>query len=98
MVRMIGHFKFAYVKFEILKITRHPEDNSVKVRWRIRGISALKVMLTFWKYKLWNIQEVFDNQEKWYDGFSTFYVGDDGLVFKHILDKVIYSLNLIQYC
>lgn len=63
------------------------EDNSVKVRWKIRGISAWKVMLTFWKYKIWNIKEIFDNQETWYDGFSTFYVGDSGLIEKHVLDK-----------
>ncbi|KAJ9576434.1 hypothetical protein L9F63_006647 [Diploptera punctata] len=77
LLRTIGHFKFAYVKFEILKITMHPEDGTVKIRWRIRGISGLKVLFTFWKYKLW------------YDGFSIFYVGADGLVFKHIADKMM---------
>lgn len=62
-LRTVGHLKFAYVKFEILKITMHPEDSTIKVRWRIRGISALKVMLTFWKYKLWKLKEVFEDQE-----------------------------------
>jgi hypothetical protein len=33
-------------------------------------------------YKLWFISS-------WYDGFSIFYVGDDGLVFKHTVDKVM---------
>ncbi|XP_071438623.1 uncharacterized protein, partial [Hetaerina americana] len=42
LLRTVGHLRFAYVKFEILKITMHPEDSSVKVRWRIRGISGLK--------------------------------------------------------
>ncbi|KAJ8931491.1 hypothetical protein NQ314_015562 [Rhamnusium bicolor] len=89
LLRTIGHLKFAYVKFEILKITQHPEDSTVKIRWRIRGISALRVMLTFWKYKLWNYKEIFDNQtESWYDGFSTFYVNSDGQVVKHVADKV----------
>ncbi|KAF6205423.1 hypothetical protein GE061_019595 [Apolygus lucorum] len=88
-VRLVGHLKFAYVKLEVLKITRHPEDGSVRVRWRIRGISGLKVMVMFWKYKLWKMQEIFDNQDSWYDGFSTFYVGSDGKVFKHVADKVM---------
>lgn len=88
MLRTVGHIKFAYVKLEIVKITMSKEDHSVRVRWRIRGISAWKVMLTFWKYKLWNIREAFDSQETWYDGFSTFYVGEDGLVAKHVLDRV----------
>lgn len=106
LLRTIGHLKFAYVKLEILKITQHSEDSSVKVRWRIRGISGLKVMVLFWKYKLWNINELFDKTEsyvlilkmdyfflkitnfRWYDGFSTFYVNGDGLIIKHIADKV----------
>ncbi|XP_050071744.1 uncharacterized protein C6orf136 homolog [Anopheles maculipalpis] len=89
LLRTVGHLKFAYVTFEILKITKHPEDNTVKVRWRIRGISALKVMLQFWKYKLWKLKEIFDDQEAWYDGFSVLYVGSDGLVSKHVVDKIM---------
>lgn len=26
---------------------------------------------------------------RWYDGFSTFYVGSDGLIHKHVADKVM---------
>lgn len=88
LLRTVGHFKFAYVKLEVLKITKHPEDYSVKVRWRIRGLSGFKVMMNFWKYKLWKLKEIFEEQEAWYDGFSIFYVGSDGLVIKHIVDKV----------
>uniref|UniRef100_A0A182KB31 Uncharacterized protein n=1 Tax=Anopheles christyi TaxID=43041 RepID=A0A182KB31_9DIPT len=89
LLRTVGHLKFAYVTFEVLKITKHPEDNTVKVRWRIRGISALKVMLQFWKYKLWKLKEIFEGQEAWYDGFSVLYVGPDGLVSKHVADKIM---------
>lgn len=89
LLRTVGHLKFAYVKFEILKITSHPEDGTVKVRWRIRGISGMKVFLQFWKFKLWKIKELFDDhQESWYDGFSIFFVGSDGLVYKHVADKM----------
>lgn len=88
-LRTVGHLKYAYVKFEILKITKHPEDFTVKIRWRIRGISGLKVMFQFWKYKLWKIREAFEEQEAWYDGFSIFYIGPDGLIYKHICDKIM---------
>lgn len=64
MLRTVGHIKFAYVQFEILKITQHPEDSTIKVRWRIRGISALKIMMTFWKYKLWDFKKVFEKSER----------------------------------
>ncbi|XP_056638148.1 uncharacterized protein LOC130446102 [Diorhabda sublineata] len=89
LLRTVGHLKFAYVKFEILKITKHPEDSSVKVRWQIRGISALKVMMTFWRYKLWDIKELFDKTESWYDGFSIFYVNSEGQIIKHVADKMM---------
>ncbi|KAI8437123.1 hypothetical protein MSG28_010473 [Choristoneura fumiferana] len=89
LLRTVGHFKFAYVKLEVMKITAHPEDSTVKMRWRVRGISGFKVFFMFWKYKLWNMKEALQDQELWYDGFSTFYVGGDGLVQKHIADKVM---------
>ncbi|KAI5631897.1 hypothetical protein NE865_15369 [Phthorimaea operculella] len=89
LLRTVGHLKFAYVKFEIMKITTHTEDSSIKMRWRVRGISGFKVFFMFWKYKLWNMKEIWKDQELWYDGFSTFYVGADGLIQKHVCDKVM---------
>ncbi|CAH1964863.1 unnamed protein product [Acanthoscelides obtectus] len=88
LLRIVGHIKFAYVKFDILKITFHPEDSTVKVRWSIKGISALTVMTKFWKYKLWNFKEIFEKTDNWYDGFSTFYVNAEGKIVKHVADKV----------
>lgn len=96
LLRTVGHLKFAYVTFEIIKITKHSEDNTIKVRWRIRGISALKVMLQFWKYKLWKLKEIFDEQEAWYDGFSVLYVGSDGLVYKHVVDKIMPDDDVVK--
>ncbi|GAB0092245.1 Sulfhydryl oxidase [Sergentomyia squamirostris] len=93
LLRTVGHLKFAYVKLDVLKITSHPEDYSVRARWRIRGIPALKVMFFFWKYKLWNLKETFENMDSWYDGFSTFYIGPDGLIIKHVVDKIMPDEN-----
>jgi len=61
----------------------------VRIRWRVRGISGLKVMFQFWKYKLWQLKEVLKDQEAWYDGYSVCYLGDDGLIVKHVVDKVM---------
>lgn len=57
-LRLMGHLKYAYVKFEVLKITKHPEDGTLKVRWRINGISGMKVFFKFWKFKLWNFEQI----------------------------------------
>jgi hypothetical protein len=47
---MAAHCKFSNVKFHILKITHHEEDNTIKVRWRINGLPALTSFFKFWKF------------------------------------------------
>jgi len=89
LLRCIGHVKYAYVNFQILKITQHPEDGTIKVRWRINGISGLKILLTFWRYKLWEWKEMMGKQEAWYDGFSTFYISSEGRIVLHVADKMM---------
>lgn len=93
LLRAVGHFKYAFVKMDIIKITKHPEDYTIKCRWTVRGISGLKVLFTFWKYKLWKLREMLNETETWYDGFSTFQLGDRGLIVKHTVDKVGRELN-----
>lgn len=88
LLRAVGHIKYAFVKMDIIKITKHPEDFTIKCRWTVRGISGMKVLFTFWKYKLWKLREMLNETETWYDGFSTFYLGDRGLIVKHTVDKV----------
>ncbi|XP_078045358.1 uncharacterized protein LOC144474416 [Augochlora pura] len=93
-LRLLGHIKFAYVKLQILKMTSHPEDSSIKVRWRIIGMSGTRIFLTFWKLKAWQIRQQAENEsDLWYDGFSTFYVNNDGKVFKHVVDKLMPDQN-----
>ncbi|KAK4292797.1 hypothetical protein Pmani_034463 [Petrolisthes manimaculis] len=89
LLRTVGHLKFAFVKFEILKITKHPEDGTIRVRWRIRGLSGFKAMFQFWKIKLWDWEGLKNQMINWYDGFSTFYVGGDGKVYKHVADSMM---------
>lgn len=98
MLRIVGHLKYAYVKMDIIKITKHPEDYTIKCRWTVRGISGMKVLFTFWKYKLWKLREMLSENETetWYDGFSTFYLGDRGMIVRHTVDRVRHIY--IQIC
>lgn len=89
LLRCVGHLKFAYVRFEILKITQHPEEGTIKVRWRISGISGMKVLFQFWRFKLWQWKELINKQEAWYDGFSTFHVSSKGHITLHVADKMM---------
>jgi len=69
-LRLMGHLKYAFVKFDILKITKHPEDGTIKIRWRIKGISGMKVFLKFWKFKLWNLEQVIKENVESYVNYS----------------------------
>lgn len=63
-LRMIGHLKFAHVRLQVIKITMHSDDGTVKIRWRIRGVTGWKVFSMFWKYKFWKIQDSIDSNHE----------------------------------
>lgn len=83
---VVSHLRFMYVNFDVLKITAHTEDGTVKVRWKISVLRLRKLL----GWKLLNITSGFQNcKETWIDGFSTYYVMGDGLVHKHVADKMM---------
>merc|ERR1719228_649287 len=53
LVRLIAHLRFVYVRFHILKITTHPEDNTIRVRWRIAGLGMLRMLVRYFPDRLW---------------------------------------------
>jgi hypothetical protein len=54
---MKAHFKFSYLKVDILKVTHDEIESSVTFRWRVTALSGLKTMLRPWKIKIWKIKE-----------------------------------------
>lgn len=84
--KSMAHVIYSHVKMEVLKITEHPEDNTVRVRWRVQTIGGIKPILQFWKMLTPKGRK---GMVEYIDGFSTFVVGDDGLVCKHIADKMM---------
>merc|ERR1719290_85998 len=46
-------------------------------------------MMQFWRLKLWKWESILEQQENWFDGFSTFHVGGDGLVHLHVADTMM---------
>ncbi len=63
LVKFMGHLKYSHVKLTVLKITQHPEDSTVRVRWRIVGVPGLRVIFMFWNYKLFNLKQLFSNEK-----------------------------------
>ena len=47
LLKLIGNWKYAKLKFHILKITSHVEDSTIQVRWRISGQSSFNVSFPY---------------------------------------------------
>ncbi|XP_069378773.1 uncharacterized protein C6orf136 homolog isoform X2 [Paralichthys olivaceus] len=72
---------YAEARLEVLKLTKHMEDRSIKARWRIRGLPVHTVLLRFYRKDKRHLYRS-------YDAFSTFYIGKDGLIHCHKVEKV----------
>lgn len=55
-IRILSHFKWAAVKLDVLKVTQHPEDSTVRVRWRVVGVPGF-ISLRFWKKSFMNLKQ-----------------------------------------
>lgn len=73
---------YAEARLDVLKLTRHSEDGTVRARWRIRGLPFHCLLLRFYRRDRTPLYRSFD-------AFSTFYVGHDGLIHCHRVDKVM---------
>ncbi|KAF5909104.1 uncharacterized protein DAT39_001127, partial [Clarias magur] len=71
---------YADARMEVLKLTKHPEDGSIKARWRVKGLPFHTLLLRFYKKDKSQFYRTFD-------AFSTFYLGSDGLVHCHKVEK-----------
>ncbi|XP_035246149.1 uncharacterized protein C6orf136 homolog isoform X3 [Anguilla anguilla] len=73
---------FADVRLEVLKLSKHSEDGTIRARWRVSGLPFHLLVLRFYRRDKSSLYRS-------YDAFSTFYLGSDGLVHCHRVDKVM---------
>ncbi|XP_034560285.1 uncharacterized protein C6orf136 homolog [Notolabrus celidotus] len=73
---------FANAQLEVLKLTKHLEDGTIKARWRIRGLPLHSVLLRFYRRDKSHLYRSLD-------AFSTFYIRQDGLIHCHKLEKMM---------
>ncbi|XP_050173899.1 uncharacterized protein C6orf136 homolog isoform X2 [Myiozetetes cayanensis] len=73
---------FASLRLEVLALTRHPEDWSVRARWRLTGVPLHLLLLCFYRR---------DKRQllRSYDAFSTFFLNSQGLIRCHRVDKLM---------
>ncbi|XP_049612335.1 uncharacterized protein [Syngnathus scovelli] len=80
--RLVCLFYFTDVRLEVLKLTKRVEDGTIKARWRLRGLPFLTLILRFYR-------KVKSHLYRSYDAFATFYIGRDGLIHCHQVEKVM---------
>ncbi|XP_072888278.1 uncharacterized protein C6orf136 homolog [Hemitrygon akajei] len=80
--RFIAWNYCADLQMEVMKMTQHPEDWTVQVRWRVTGIPLHVLILKFYKRDKTELYRT-------YDAYSIFYLGPDGLVHRHKVSKMI---------
>lgn len=80
--RFLSLCYYAEARLDVLKLTKHMEDGTVKARWRIKGLPFHSLLLRFYRKDKSHLYRS-------YDAFSTFYIGHDGLIHCHKVEKVM---------
>ncbi|XP_033642763.1 uncharacterized protein LOC117302903 [Asterias rubens] len=65
---------------EVLRITADLDQDQIQARWRIKGVPLHSYIIRPWRR---------NHPHRYFDAFSTFDVGTDGLIHRHKLDKVM---------
>uniref|UniRef100_A0A8C4Q756 Uncharacterized protein n=1 Tax=Eptatretus burgeri TaxID=7764 RepID=A0A8C4Q756_EPTBU len=80
--RLVCSLYFITAEVEVLSLDVSQHDSTVHARWRLRALPFHVIPLCFFKGGK-------ASSYRTYDAYSTFYVGHDGLVHCHKLDKLM---------
>ncbi|EDV27586.1 uncharacterized protein TRIADDRAFT_53431 [Trichoplax adhaerens] len=67
--------------FDVLKITKHHDDGTIRIRWRVTGLPRHQVALLIWPF-------IQSPKCRYFECFSVLRVGINGVINHHRLDKV----------
>uniref|UniRef100_A0A2D4NP21 Uncharacterized protein n=1 Tax=Micrurus surinamensis TaxID=129470 RepID=A0A2D4NP21_MICSU len=84
--RFVAWNYFVNMHLEVMKVTQHPENWSIQVRWRIRGLPFHIFLMRFFRNK----PEFY----RIYDAYSTFFLNPQGLIKCHKVSKLMPSQPL----
>ncbi|KAM3910795.1 uncharacterized protein C6orf136 homolog [Leptodactylus fuscus] len=75
---------FTNTRISVLKLTSHPENNTIQARWSFTGLPLHTLLFYFYRSDKTDLYRT-------YDAFSTFHLAPDGLISLHKLERVMPS-------
>ncbi|XP_075692494.1 uncharacterized protein C6orf136 homolog [Rhinoderma darwinii] len=75
---------FTNSQISVLKLTSHPENNTIQARWSFSGLPLHSLFLYFFRSEKSELYRT-------YDAFSTFQLAHDGLICLHKVERVMPS-------
>ncbi|CDW52562.1 DUF2358 domain containing protein [Trichuris trichiura] len=77
-----------YIEMKVISCHPIVDEGVVSLRWRAQYLGILEFLTVTARARSTDI-EVYRKHSRWFDGVSSFYVGADGLVYKHVADRVM---------
>ncbi|XP_073405023.1 uncharacterized protein C6orf136 homolog [Dendrobates tinctorius] len=78
---------FTNARISVLKMTSHPENNTIQARWSLTGLPLHMLFLYFFRRDKSELHRT-------YDAFSTFQLAPDGLICLHKVEQVMPSSSI----
>ncbi|XP_069798878.1 uncharacterized protein C6orf136 homolog [Dendropsophus ebraccatus] len=75
---------YTNARISVLKLTSHPENNTIQARWSFTGLPLHALFLYFFRTEKSELYRT-------YDAFSTFQLAPDGLICLHKVERVMPS-------
>lgn len=86
--RFYIHSKYAKVKMKVLSSSVDESLGCVHIHWRM-AVLEQKMGFMFWKYALFQFKKTAEAESELLEGHSTFYVNNEGFIYKHVLDRTL---------
>ena len=68
-------------------MTKYHDERKIVVDWRFVGLTQLRMALRYIPDRLWNRANMDQAAKTWYEGVSTFYLGEDLKIAKIVIEK-----------
>ncbi|ELT94768.1 hypothetical protein CAPTEDRAFT_191001 [Capitella teleta] len=82
------HLRYAKARLSVVRSWQDVNKGTVRVQWRLSTISQLQAMM-FWRFSFWNVEDSFVKYAKNLEAVSTFHINKEGLIYRHVVDRVI---------